>query len=91
MAARSGGAESNIRGGAMSRKSRTGDSMETLYKWLNKDRSPCNGGRGVWPEPGEWLTVEGELIPCSHGIHLCRERDIIGWIGPQLWIAQHKL
>ena len=50
-----------------------------LYKLLNVDGLPCNGGRGSWPlptngRPGAWLGVKPPVQPCAHGLHLCRER-----------------
>ena len=59
----------------------------TYYKVLDENGAAFHGGAGVWPlpqngEPGEWVEVEGELIPCENGLHLCRERDLIAWLGP---------
>ena len=67
--------------------------METLYKVLSEDGRACNGGTGVWPvpvkgAPGEWLSVEGPLRPCSHGLHLCRRQDLVAWLGPVIWRAE---
>jgi hypothetical protein len=56
-----------------------------LYKVLNADRTVCHNGTGTWPEPGTWLRVGCELIPCERGLHLCEARDLIRWIGPTLW------
>jgi hypothetical protein len=61
------------------------------FKVLGRDRQPYYGGNGRWPEPGEWLEVEGDLIPCEHGIHLCRRpSDLLGWLGPEIWEAEHS-
>ena len=64
-----------------------------LYKLLNADGSPCNGGRGSWPlpngKPGAWLAVEPPVRPCEHGLHLCRARNLLAdWSGPALWLAE---
>lgn len=64
--------------------------LGTLYKVLNKDGSTCHGGAGVWPKPGEWLEVSGGLVPCANGLHLCRREDLVLWLGPTIWVAEHE-
>ena len=67
----------------------------TLYKVLSTDGKPHYGGRAnfKWPlpngEPGAWKAVTGELVPCAHGLHLCRRSDLVHWLGPTIWIAEH--
>ncbi len=71
-----------------------------LYKVLNEDGSPYYGGIGVWPlprrnddgtwTPGEWIKVAGEVVPCRNGLHLCRENDLLEWLGPAIYEAEHK-
>jgi hypothetical protein len=51
-------------------------------------RSPFSGTG--WPlpcgtAPGEWIVVEGELAPCSRGVHVCRDVDLAYWIHDELW------
>lgn len=51
------------------------------------------GGHGSWPlprgrEPGEWLHVKGTLSECRRGLHLCRTRDLVEWIGPAIFEAE---
>ena len=58
-----------------------------LYKVLGPARQSCHGGTHVW-EPGVWYTVTGELKPCEHGFHLCRARDLLSWIKPDVWRAE---
>ncbi len=45
-----------------------------------------------WPLPngamGEWVEVEGELVVCQNGLHLCRSTDLVYWLGPQIFIAE---
>ena len=59
-----------------------------LFKVLDASKS-CHGGNHVWT-PGEWVRVKGKLIPCQRGIHLCREQDLIEWIGPEIWAAEYR-
>jgi hypothetical protein len=63
---------------------------ERLFKVLSHDRMPYWGGSGQWPPPGEWLEVTGELVLCENGLHLCRERDLISWLGPEIWEAEYE-
>ena len=59
----------------------------TLYKWLDGNQA-CNGGTGRW-QKNRWRSVTGDLIPCEHGLHLCRVQDLSRWVGPTLWLAEH--
>ena len=61
-----------------------------LYKVLGKDRQPYHGGQGQWPPAGEWLEVDGPLILCEHGLHLCREKDLVSWLGPEIWEVEYE-
>ena len=68
----------------------------TLYKVLNQDGSAYHGGVGSWPlpdgeAPGAWTPkLTGRLVPCGHGYHLCRATDLIGWLGPAIFLAEPK-
>lgn len=55
----------------------------TYYKWLGTGRTAYTGFQ--WPECGEWVTVQGEIIPCENGIHYCRESDLLWWINADLY------
>jgi len=66
---------------------------DTLYKLLGED------GRSLyasyqWPlpngKPTKWQHAEGDLVVCENGIHLAREQDILGWLGPALFVAEAK-
>jgi hypothetical protein len=57
---------------------------ETLYKFLNTDLTPCHGGTGKW-RLNVTRRVRGTLVPCRHGIHAVRAKDLIWWIGPALF------
>jgi hypothetical protein len=67
----------------------------TLYKVLNNEGGPNNGGSGTWPlptddGPGEWIEVTGQLVPCRNGLHLCDgELQLLGWLGPRIFVAEH--
>jgi len=67
----------------------------TLYKVLNTDGSPCHGG-GTWhlptdDGPGEWMpAIKGKLVACQNGYHLCREQDLINWLGPAIYEAEYR-
>ena len=71
-----------------------------FYKVLNLDGSPCNGGDGKWHlptkkrdgtwKPGKWMPVLTDLVPCKHGYHLCRENDLLQWLGPLICIAEGR-
>lgn len=75
--------------------------MEKLYKVLGENGKPHNGGSGTWSlpaknddgtwTPGEWMpAIEGELISCENGYHLCREGDLIHWLGPRIYDAEYR-
>ena len=61
-----------------------------LFKILGADRVPCHGGVGRWPEPGVWREVEGAIVPCRNGLHLCRARSLLLWAqaGATVWRAE---
>ena len=56
------------------------------YKFLS------GGGTGVlsgfrWPV-GEWVSVEGELVPARRGVHACRTGDLARWLDEALWAVE---
>lgn len=74
---------------------------EKLYKVLAEDGEPYYGGVGTWSlptknddgtwTPGEWMpVVEGELVPCENGYHLCRADDLVYWLGPKIYEAEYR-
>jgi hypothetical protein len=60
-----------------------------LYKMLGPGRKSCHGGSHTW-EPGVWYSVEGDLIACEHGFHLCRARDLLEWLHVEIWHAEAR-
>ena len=72
---------------------------QTIFKVLFTDGSPNNGGRGgTWNlpskdnlTPGEWMPrIEGDLILCENGYHLCKGPQILEWLGPRLFEAEYE-
>jgi hypothetical protein len=61
-----------------------------LYKVLGEGREAYHGGTGAWPAPGEWLAVDGPLVLCENGLHLCRAKDLVHWLGPEIWEAEYE-
>lgn len=65
-----------------------------LFKVLKEDGSPYWGGVRNWllpnnNEPGEWISVEGELEETNSGLHLCRIRSLPFWIGPAIFSVEY--
>jgi hypothetical protein len=66
---------------------------DLLFKLLNEGGRPANGGRGLWPlpsddKPGKWLKVDGEIVPCQNGLHLCEAKDLPTWAAPALYVVE---
>lgn len=49
---------------------------------------PRHGGDGQWPEPGQWRSVEGPVVPCENGLHICTLDQLTGWLGPEVWTVE---
>jgi hypothetical protein len=69
---------------------------ETLYKVLGEHGESVNSGTAKWSLPhdgipGDWMPkVKGTLVPCRNGYHLCREQDLIKWLGPTIYEAEYR-
>jgi len=72
-----------------------------LYKVLNEDGTPYHGGHGAWSlpaknddgtwTPGDWMpAIEGELVLCANGYHLCRDGQVLEWLGPALFEVEYR-
>lgn len=67
-----------------------------LYKVLGKGGVACNGGRVKWHlpqngKPGEWMPqINGELIPCENGYHLCRFENLLDWLNEEIYEAEGR-
>lgn len=62
--------------------------MTGFYKVLNGDLTSRNGGAYQWVL-GEWSPeIEGTLVPCHRGYHVCQESDLLEWLGPVICEAE---
>lgn len=71
----------------------------TYYKGLNPDGSCYHGGHGAWPlptkntdgswTPSEWVEVEGKVKACVNGLHACRDKQVLEWLGPALFALEY--
>ena len=59
-----------------------------LYKVTDEHGRAMYGGTGQWRK-NRWRSVKGELVPCWNGLHLCREQDLVNWLGPVIWRAEY--
>ena len=63
------------------------------YKVLNQGGA-CIYANGYWhlPKrgPGEWMPVVKDLEMCESGYHLCRRKDLVGWLGPEIYEAEGR-
>jgi len=55
----------------------------TDYKVLREQKS-CFGGTGKWT-PYKPRKVSGRLVPCAHGLHYCRDEQVLDWLDDELW------
>ncbi len=68
---------------------------ERLFKILNVDATPCYGGNGKWSlptfhGPGDWMPPIANIALCQRGYHLCREDDLVNWLGPTICLADYR-
>ena len=64
--------------------------MSHAFKALRAGRKATHAGDFTWPEPGVWVEVEGELVACSNGLHVCPNlRQILtDWLSDELWLVE---
>ena len=60
----------------------------TVYKWLD-------GRHATYADYtyklGRWTKrLEGPLVPCAHGYHLCAARHLPKWISRDLYVAEYE-
>jgi hypothetical protein len=70
-----------------------GKAIEVLYKLLNEDGTASNGGTAEWflpkgKRPGKWMPRLKNLVPCKHGYHVCRTKDLLCWYGKTLYAVE---
>ena len=41
-------------------------------------------------KPGDWLKIDGDIVPCRRGLHLCRRGDLVSWLGPVIYEAEYR-
>jgi len=34
--------------------------------------------------------IDGQLVPCQNGYHLCHESDLLKWLGPTIYEAEYR-
>jgi hypothetical protein len=49
---------------------------------------PTRNTDGSWT-PGEWVEVEGEVKACVNGLHACRDKQVLEWLGPALFELEY--
>jgi len=57
------------------------------YKVLSESQTSHHGGTGKWVK-GRARNVKGELMPCRNGLHYCTRDQLVGWLGPQIWLFE---
>lgn len=68
--------------------------MPIAYKVMNGAETIF--GRDGWhlpkgARPGKWMPkIEGYLAPCCNGYHLSRPRDLLEWLGPDIYEAEWR-
>ena len=63
------------------------------YKTLTIDGTgPYSGVKWNLPDgdkPGGWMPrLDGKLVVCSYGYHLCRKEDLVRWLNAEIYIAE---
>ena len=62
---------------------------ERLFKVLGENRTAFHGGSGKW-FARKWMPPIADIKPWVRGYHLCREKDLLGWLGPEIWEAEYR-
>lgn len=61
----------------------------SIFKIIDASGFSCGGGSGQWL-PGEWREVDGPLVSCRNGLHLCRTPNLVLWLAEDcvVWRAE---
>ena len=67
----------------------------TMFKVLNEDGSAYHGGGGKWhlpkgERPGRWMPRIENPVLCWRGYHLVEDAQLLGWLGPAIWVAEGR-
>ena len=62
--------------------------MSTYLKFLRPGRMATHVDGFTWPEPGTWLEVEGDLVPCRNGLHVVTVAQFWSWTAEELWLVE---
>lgn len=62
---------------------------ERLFKVLGDGMEPFHGGKGRWLA-GRWMPPVANIQLCRQGYHLCREQDLVLWLGPTIYEAEWR-
>ena len=72
--------------------------MERYWKVLDAEGRACHGGdfRYDLPRwsrtrgwiPGAWAPAIPDVAPCVRGYHVCRDRDLLDWLGARIYACE---
>ena len=69
---------------------------ETYYKVTRADGSLYYGVDTSWHlpkngKPGKWMPeIEGDLVACNNGYHLCTRDTLVEWLGECVWVVEPR-
>lgn len=58
-----------------------------LWKVLDAGNRSMHSSTYQWT-PGEWTERTDNLVPSERGWHLCRDDDLLHWLGPNIWLVE---
>ena len=68
------------------------------WKVLDAAGRSCHGGDFTWSlprwseargwVPGEWTPTIVDLEPCVRGYHICRDQDLLSWLGERIYACE---
>jgi len=65
------------------------------YKVLDTSACSCWVDDFQWHvpkngKPGKWMPKVKQIISCIRGYHLCKRKDLIEWLGDNIWLAEGR-